>query len=71
MAIAASRLGLACTAIGHLGNEVYGNFLLDVLKDEGIRMVQMSDDANNSSASLDTLLCWVLIDPLHRHDFCR
>ncbi|KAI9071955.1 hypothetical protein K1719_046100 [Acacia pycnantha] len=73
VAIAASRLGLDCFAIGHLGNEVYGKFLLDVLNDEGIRMVQMSDNAdaaNNSSASHETLLCWVLVDPLQRHGFC-
>ncbi|KAK4273068.1 hypothetical protein QN277_021537 [Acacia crassicarpa] len=73
VAIAASRLGLDCFAIGHLGNEVYGKFLLGVLNDEGIRMVQMSDNAdaaNNSIASNETLLCWVLVDPLQRHGFC-
>lgn len=73
MAIAASRLGLNCISIGHLGNEVYGKFLLGVLNDEGIRMVEMSDNAdvaNNSSASYETLLCWVLVDPLQRHGFC-
>ncbi|XP_028807949.1 uncharacterized protein LOC114762607 [Neltuma alba] len=73
MAIAASRLGLSCIAIGHVGNEVYGKFLLDVLDDEGIRMVQMSDNADVASvagASHETLLCWVLVDPLQKHGFC-
>ena len=34
MAIAAKRLGLCCVTIGHVGNEIYGDFLLDVLHDE-------------------------------------
>lgn len=73
MAIAAARLGLHCIAIGHVGNEVYGQFLLDVLQDEGISMVGMSDNNTNvdsSAASYETLLCWVLVDPLQRHGFC-
>ncbi|KAF7804672.1 fructokinase-1 [Senna tora] len=72
-AIAAARLGLGCTAIGHVGNEIYGQFLFDVLHDEGINIVEMSDHvgiANSSSSSLETLLCWVLVDPLQRHGFC-
>lgn len=73
MTIAAARLGLRCAAIGHVGSEVYGQFLLDVLHDQGIGMVGMNEDtdANSSSASsYETLLCWVLVDPLQRHGFC-
>ncbi|KAK6259989.1 Carbohydrate kinase PfkB - like 2 [Theobroma cacao] len=73
MAIAAARLGLNCITIGHVGNEIYGNFLLDVLHDEGIGMVGMSeetDPVNSPIASYDTLLCWVLVDPLQKHGFC-
>ncbi|CAJ2627730.1 unnamed protein product [Trifolium pratense] len=73
MAIAASRLGLDCVSIGHVGSEIYGNFLLDVLRDEGIGMVEMStndDTVSRSSASYETLLCWVLVDPSQRHGFC-
>ncbi|XP_057964670.1 fructokinase-1 isoform X2 [Malania oleifera] len=72
MAIAAARLGLHCVTIGHVGNEIYGYFLQDVLHDEGIIMVGMSEDSvpNSSSASYETLLCWVLVDPLQRHGFC-
>ncbi|PON37980.1 Carbohydrate kinase [Parasponia andersonii] len=73
VAIAAARLGLQCIAIGHVGNEIYGGFLLDVLHDEGIGMVGMSVDndfVDNSAASYETLLCWVLVDPLQRHGFC-
>lgn len=74
MAIAAARLGLNCIAIGHVGDEIYGHFLLDVLHDEGIGVVGMSDQnnaVNSSSAEYETLLCWVLVDPLQRHGFCR
>lgn len=74
MAIAASRLGLSCATIGHVGNEIYGNFLLDVLRDEKISVVGMSEDidvTDSSSISYETLLCWVLVDPLQRHGFCR
>ncbi|CAL0300611.1 unnamed protein product [Lupinus luteus] len=73
MAIAAARLGLGCVSIGHVGNEIYGRFLSEVLRDEGISLVGMTNDAdvlNSSSASHETLLCWVLVDPLQRHGFC-
>lgn len=74
VAIAAARLGLCCLTLGHVGNEIYGRFLLDVLHDEGIGMVDMNEDTDavtSSSASYETLLCWVLVDPLQRHGFCR
>jgi sugar/nucleoside kinase (ribokinase family) len=67
-------MGLRCVAIGHVGNEIYGQFLLDVLHDEGIDMVGMIEDADvldGPSACYETLLCWVLVDPLQRHGFCR
>lgn len=74
MAIAAARLGLHCITIGHVGNEIYGQFLLDVLHEEGIGMVGMSEDTDfvdSSCASYETLLCWVLVDSMQRHGFCR
>ncbi|KAI4349428.1 hypothetical protein L6164_010018 [Bauhinia variegata] len=73
VAIAAARLGLNSITIGHVGDEIYGRFLLDVLHDEGIGMIKMSnstDVVNNFSASYETLICWVLVDPLQRHGFC-
>ncbi|KAG6783838.1 hypothetical protein POTOM_009514 [Populus tomentosa] len=73
MAIAAARLGLHCSTIGHVGDEIYGQFLLDVLREERISLVGMSEDddiVDTSSASYETLLCWVLVDPLQRHGFC-
>lgn len=34
--IAASRLGLHVASIGHIGNDIYGAFLANVLKSEGV-----------------------------------
>ncbi|XP_052169926.1 fructokinase-1 isoform X2 [Diospyros lotus] len=71
VAIAAARLGVRCTTIGHVGSEVYGHFLIDVLRDGGIGIVAMDEEHNaESSAEYETLLCWVLVDPLQRHGFC-
>ncbi|XP_038898169.1 fructokinase-1 [Benincasa hispida] len=72
MAIAAARLGLRCATVGHVGNEIYGHFLLDVLHEEGISTVGMSDASCGvrSKTAYETLLCWVLVDPLQRHGFC-
>ncbi|MCD7465049.1 hypothetical protein HAX54_000450 [Datura stramonium] len=73
VAIAAARLGLHCISIGHVGDEIYGRFLIDVLSDEGISIVGMNEQSealNLSSSDYGTLLCWVLVDPLQRHGFC-
>lgn len=74
MAIAAARLGLRCIVIGHVGDEIYGQFLLDVLNDEGINVIKMREEEDiinrSSSSAYETLLCWVLVDPLQRHGFC-
>ncbi|KAK9083356.1 hypothetical protein Scep_029827 [Stephania cephalantha] len=72
VAIAAARLGLCCLTVGHVGDEIYGHFLLDVLNDEGIGMVGMSGQTDSSIdiSAHETLICWVLVDPLQRHGFC-
>ncbi|KAL8530358.1 hypothetical protein ACS0TY_007408 [Phlomoides rotata] len=71
MAIAAARLGLRVTTVGHVGDEIYGRFLLDVLHDEGIDMVEMDEQKEVIDVkAYETLLCWVLVDPLQRHGFC-
>lgn len=60
--------------MGHIGDEIYGRFLLDVLQEEGIGMVRMNEDseaARECIALYQTLLCWVLVDPFQRHGFCR
>ncbi|XXG77706.1 hypothetical protein AAC387_Pa08g1810 [Persea americana] len=71
LAIAAARLGLRCVALGHVGNEIFGHFLLDVLQEEGIVMIKMDEDAEVANrSSCETLLCWVLVDPMQKHGFC-
>ncbi|XP_010557162.1 PREDICTED: probable fructokinase-4 [Tarenaya hassleriana] len=72
MLIAAARLGLKCVAIGHVGDEIYGEFLLDVLREEGIDMVEMKKEkkVKDHRSKYETLLCWVLVDSLQRHAFC-
>ncbi|RWW16763.1 hypothetical protein GW17_00019336 [Ensete ventricosum] len=73
LAIAAARLGLLCFTLGHVGDEIYGNFLLNVLHDENISLVGMSKnvDITANIAAYETLLCWVLVDPFQKHGFCR
>ncbi|KAL6968225.1 hypothetical protein U1Q18_034027 [Sarracenia purpurea var. burkii] len=70
--IAARRLGLSCVTIGHVGSEIYGGFLLDVLRHEGIGFVEIGEESEVqiNGSLFETVLCWVLIDPLQRHDFC-
>ncbi|XBI69740.1 hypothetical protein VPH35_064382 [Triticum aestivum] len=72
LAFAAARLGLRCSTLGHVGEEVYGKFLLDVLEAEGISVVGMLENADVTACrhAYETLLCWVLVDPFQRHGFC-
>jgi hypothetical protein len=69
----AARLGLRCSTLGHVGEEVYGKFLLDVLQAEGINVVGMLENTDTTACrhAYETLLCWVLVDPFQRHGFCR
>ncbi|CAK9158764.1 unnamed protein product [Ilex paraguariensis] len=63
MAIVAVRLGLHCVVIGHV----------DVLHDEGIGtvgMTDLNDNVDSSSAAYETLQCWVFVYPFHRHAIC-
>ncbi|XP_037426164.1 fructokinase-1-like [Triticum dicoccoides] len=72
LAFAAARLGLRCSTLGHVGEEIYGKFLLDVLEAEGISVVGMLENADVTACrqAYETLLCWVLVDPFQRHGFC-
>ncbi|CAN6290573.1 unnamed protein product [Urochloa humidicola] len=72
LAFAAARLGLRCSTLGHVGEEIYGKFLLDVLQAEGISVVGMLEntDATACRQAYETLLCWVLVDPFQKHGFC-
>jgi len=80
--IAASRLGLRVASIGHIGNDIYGKFLSNVLKHEGIKLIEPVA-ANVDFSSLKTcttngltkehettLLCFVLVAPNSEHSFC-
>lgn len=73
LAFAAARLGLSCSTLGHVGEEIYGKFLLDVLQAEGISVVGMLENTNATACrqAYETLLCWVLVDPFQKHGFCR
>lgn len=65
--IAAARLGMKAAAVGQVGKDVYGGFLVDVLKHEGVDMIVpivSQDDA------ISTLLCFVLVDSNAQHTFC-
>ncbi|XP_008806246.2 probable fructokinase-1 [Phoenix dactylifera] len=72
LAIAAARLGLHVATLGHVGDEIYGHFLLDVLQDECISIVGMNEntEATVHNSFYETLLCWVLVDPFQKHGFC-
>mmetsp|Transcript_13385 Transcript_13385/g.25697 ORF Transcript_13385/g.25697 Transcript_13385/m.25697 type:complete len:449 (-) Transcript_13385:663-2009(-) len=63
-AIAAARLGMDSSCLGHLGQDGYGDFNRAVLEREGVGMVQICNDDE------DTLVCWVMRDPQHNHSFC-
>ena len=58
-AIAAARLGLRSSCLGHTGRDVYGAFLEGVLRDEHVGLHQLLADGEPGPP---TLLCWVLID---------
>ncbi|XP_066384114.1 uncharacterized protein [Miscanthus floridulus] len=72
LAFAAARLGLSCSTLGHVGEEIYGKFILDVLQAEGISVVGMLENTNAAACrqAYETLLCWVLVDPFQKHGFC-
>ncbi|KAA8550784.1 hypothetical protein F0562_002468 [Nyssa sinensis] len=72
MAIAAARMGLHCSTIGHVDNEIFRHFLLDVLFDDRIGTVGMSKDNHVViclSAAYETLLCWVFGGPFAKTVF--
>jgi sugar/nucleoside kinase (ribokinase family) len=75
--IAASRLGLRVASIGHIGNDIYGKFLSDVLLDEGVKLIEPVAAVENVNTSTTvtkeqdaTLLCFVLVAPNSQHSFC-
>ena len=72
-AIAASRLGLDCVCLGHTGDDPFGAFMVDILRQEGVTVQQLLPaEAGDSDAGgrPPTLLCFVLVDPSNGHAFC-
>mmetsp|Transcript_20261 Transcript_20261/g.44241 ORF Transcript_20261/g.44241 Transcript_20261/m.44241 type:complete len:412 (+) Transcript_20261:120-1355(+) len=68
--IAAARLGMRVSSVGHIGNDVYGNFLNGVLKSElVVKNEKIAPERHNSNLD-NTLVCFVLVDPHHSHSFC-
>jgi len=64
-AIAAARLGVDCTCLGHLGRDSYGDFMRETMAAEGVHVQELS-----TRPTAETLVCWVLVDPQHQHSFC-
>ncbi|KAL4422697.1 hypothetical protein ABPG75_008894 [Micractinium tetrahymenae] len=68
--IAAARLGMRTASVGHLGCDVYGSYMRDVLQAEGVRQVEPVAEGELSPELDQTLLCFVLVAPDGRHAFC-
>ncbi|EIE24898.1 Ribokinase-like protein, partial [Coccomyxa subellipsoidea C-169] len=69
--IAAARMGLSTAAVANLGEDVYGQFLLDVLQEEGVSRFQPLASSAFDEALKETLLCFVLVDDrTSAHAFC-
>eukprot|EP00271_Cylindrocystis_brebissonii_P011651 TRINITY_DN29553_c0_g1_i1.p1 TRINITY_DN29553_c0_g1~~TRINITY_DN29553_c0_g1_i1.p1 ORF type:complete len:658 (+),score=84.84 TRINITY_DN29553_c0_g1_i1:410-2383(+) len=71
--IAGGRLGLNCVALGHLGDDPFGEFFAQILEDEGVRICDLATEEFKALGDDDyggeTLAVWVLIDPNHEHAF--
>ena len=67
--IAAARLGMKAAAVGQVGKDVYGGFLVDVLKHEGVDTI-LPIVSPSSNDAISTLLCFVLVASNAQHTFC-
>ncbi|KAG2496877.1 hypothetical protein HYH03_005276 [Edaphochlamys debaryana] len=76
--VAAARLGLRTASVGHIGNDVYGRFMDEVLREEGVHAttrIAPGPAAAGSGGSIgggldSTLICFVLVGPASQHAFC-
>lgn len=60
----AARLGLNVGSIGHVGSDVYGQYMDRIMHAEGIHSVLRIMPPEVQGTPLDeTLLCFVLVDP--------
>ncbi|EFN52458.1 hypothetical protein CHLNCDRAFT_138775 [Chlorella variabilis] len=69
--IAAARLGLRTACVGHLGQDIFGRYMQDVLQAERVRTVEPVAAQQLSPEQDHTLLCFVLVAPGGKHAFCR
>ncbi|CAL6269785.1 unnamed protein product [Bathycoccus prasinos] len=74
--IAARRLGLKAVSLGQIGNDFYGTFMKDVLREErvGFRSYEEKQNSSTSSSAPSTsesrtLVCFVLVDGSGSHGF--
>ena len=72
--IAARRLGLKAVSLGQIGNDFYGTFMKDVLREErvGFRSYEEKQNSSTSSSAPSTsesrtLVCFVLVVHCARH----
>ncbi|KAG2425649.1 hypothetical protein HXX76_013494 [Chlamydomonas incerta] len=49
--VAAARLGLATASVGHIGTDVYGNFMDEVLREEGVQATTRIAPTSTSTPS--------------------
>ena len=75
--IAARRLGLKAVSLGQIGNDFYGTFMEDVLREERVGFHSYEEKQNSSTSSSApstsesrTLVCFVLVDGSGSHAFC-
>ncbi|CAG9464794.1 unnamed protein product [Pedinophyceae sp. YPF-701] len=68
--LAGARIGLRCGSIGHIGDDIYGKFMLDVFRAEGVHTFHEVMPESRGSDQDRTLLCFVLVDPNGGHAFC-
>ncbi|GAB4820018.1 hypothetical protein N2152v2_007064 [Parachlorella kessleri] len=59
--IAAARLGMRTAAVGHTGDDAYGQFLSDILEAEGVGAIEPVAAGVRTPEQNQTLLCFVLI----------
>lgn len=71
--IAASRLGLRCLALGHVGEDVFGDFFGRILGEEGVGVHDLGvegESLGGDDYGGETLVVWVMIDGGGKHAFC-
>ncbi|KAK9814389.1 hypothetical protein WJX72_005061 [[Myrmecia] bisecta] len=68
--IAAARLGMKVASVANIGDDQYGQFLREVLWEEGVyHLYPLAPHAFREELKR-TLLCFVLIGPEAQHGFC-